>query len=288
MTSLVVVLCAVLGPADAHEKANPIFREMRQKGLDVGAETPIKFPAPLMKDGESDEAQQAILRKVIGEDFDYAEFTRNSPVAPNKLVLREVTPAGPMSVTRQVEATFVAHGNLDAIANKEFLSRVLDLNRKEGKAADLPEAKLKERGIEFQDRDHEGYGHIDFNLIEKVALKITGHSYWSKTEDSIIAVGVLDRRFQKDAEFPNEWRPILRAGGGKKTGKPSPYSGAAYYVKITRLAKPKGAVFVEGHILFAEPEGWFEGSNLLRAKLPAVIQNQVRTFRRELIKASEK
>lgn len=287
MTTFLVAVCSLLAPLDTHEKLNPIYRELRQTGLNVGADSPIKFPTPLLADGQNNATQQAILRKVIGEDYDYSEFTRNSPVAPNKLVLQEITPAAPRSVTRRVEAVFVAHGDLDSIANKEFLNRVLDLNRKEGKAADIPLEKLKERGIELMDKDHEGFGHIDFNLIDKVALKVTGHSYWSKTADSIIAAGLLDRRFHKDAEYPNEWRPILR-GSSKKSGMASPYSGAAYYVKITRLAQPKGALFVEGHILFAEPEGWFEGTNLLRSKLPPVIQNQVRTFRRELIKASMK
>ena len=52
------------------------------------------------------------------------------------------------------------------------------------------------------------------------------------------------------------------------------------------LAEPKGALFVEGHVVFAEPVKWFDGANLLRSKLPPVIQGQVRSFRRELAKSN--
>ena len=40
-------------------------------------------------------------------------------------------------------------------------------------------------------------------------------------------------------------------------------------------------MFCEQHVIFAEPTGWFDGANLLRSKLPAAVQNNVRTMRRE-------
>ena len=48
------------------------------------------------------------------------------------------------------------------------------------------------------------------------------------------------------------------------------------YVKITKLHAPAGAVLVEQHIVYAEPTGWFDGANLLRSKLPLVMQVNVR------------
>jgi hypothetical protein len=53
-------------------------------------------------------------------------------------------------------------------------------------------------------------------------------------------------------------------------------------VKITRLAEPAGSLFVEYHVAFAEPQGWFQGANLLRSKLPIAAQDSVRKFRRTL------
>ena len=60
--------------------------------------------------------------------------------------------------------------------------------------------------------------------------------------------------------------------------------GAGMYFKITKLAAPEGALFIEQHVMFAEPAGWFGGANLLRSKLPIAVQDNVRTMRREFQK----
>ncbi len=51
---------------------------------------------------------------------------------------------------------------------------------------------------------------------------------------------------------------------------------------VTRLARPEGALFFEMHVVIHEPEAWFGGPNLLRSKMPLVIQENVRNLRRRL------
>ena len=70
-------------------------------------------------------------------------------------------------------------------------------------------------------------------------------------------------------------------------GESVPYDGAGLYMKITALAQPADAVFVECHIVGIEPQGWFNGANLLLSKLPPAIQNQVRSSRRAMGKISQ-
>ena len=75
---------------------------------------------------------------------------------------------------------------------------------------------------------------------------------------------MLDERFVRDPEFPNAWRPITRdESGRRRLGEPRPYTGFGGYAKATRLLEPAGAFFVEYHAAFAEPSGWFNGTNLL-------------------------
>jgi len=59
-------------------------------------------------------------------------------------------------------------------------------------------------------------------------------------------------------------------------------------MKVTKLAEPAGALFVEQHLIFAEPVDWFDGANLLRSKLPLVVQDRVRSIRRQWAKGSRK
>jgi hypothetical protein len=54
------------------------------------------------------------------------------------------------------------------------------------------------------------------------------------------------------------------------------------YAKISRLGVKPGAVVVEMHMAFVEPDGWFHGAPILRSKFGAVAQDQIRTLRRDL------
>jgi hypothetical protein len=56
------------------------------------------------------------------------------------------------------------------------------------------------------------------------------------------------------------------------------------YVKITKLQEPRGALFIEQHVIYQEPAGWFGAPNYLRAKLPPAVQDNVRKMRAEIQK----
>ena len=103
-----------------------------------------------------------------------------------------------------------------------------------------------------------------------------------------MAAGSVDPRFDKDPEYPNQWRPLLRDAQAEiKPGPAHPFSHAGGYAKITRLHEPEGAVFIECHLVYEEDYGWFDGANLVKQKVPVMVQEQVRTFRRKLAVASE-
>jgi hypothetical protein len=94
----------------------------------------------------------------------------------------------------------------------------------------------------------------------------------------------MDDRFQNDKQHPNIWRHINVVEEEEKLGSPQPYTGMAGYVLVTKLPEPAGALLVEMHFLLHEPPAWFGGRNLLRSKLPTLIQDNVRSFRRKLSK----
>ncbi len=102
----------------------------------------------------------------------------------------------------------------------------------------------------------------------------------------------VDPRLAKDKEYPNQWRTITKnALGNPVLGPPQPYSGAAFYAKVTRLIKsktvPENAIFVEFHQVFYEPRAWFGvDENLMPAELRKIIPFQVKQFRIKLAKAT--
>lgn len=272
----------------SHEAHNPLYKRLLDPGLQVGPDVKAKFPQPSMGDGLDAAKQKAIITELIGNDYSYQEFTRKSNVAPQLLKLRDVTPSDPHAPARGVDVWYVAYGDLKALDNEKFLDRLVSAGRGEGKGMGLTKEDLAKRNITVADDKHEGYGSIEFDFLEKVRLKATGHAYWSRTDESAVIAGEIDPRFRDDATYPNHWQSLSKQGGTQKAGPVNPWSGAGFYMKITKLNEPAGALFIEQHVIFAEPTGWFDGANLLRSKLPLVVQNNVRNNRREWGKALEK
>ena len=288
MFALTLALAGAVIGAEPHTTANPVFAQLVDEGIEKGA----ALPQPSLADGLEADAQDAVLKEIVGRAYSLDTFKGRSPVAPQIIRMDDVASGTPDRRIRRVDAWFVAYGRLDAIADKQFLEGLMsdDSSEEEGNADGKPltPADLAARDIKIapESAGFEAYAHGSFELLGKVKLTGASRSYWSRTDDSIVAAAMLDPRFTKDEEFPNQWQPIVRGRDGTaKLGDAVPYQGAGEYIKITRLENPAGALLIEFHLIYAEPKGWFSGSNLLTSKLPAVVQNQIRNMRRELAKA---
>jgi len=278
--ALAAVLMAPAQPPAKHESANPLFKSLTDNGLAVGGAR-HKFPAPTMPDGLTAAQQTAVIKKLIDGDYDYENFTRDSKVAPNLTKIRDLKVDDKKTGSRAVDVWFVLHGDFKKLDDDKFLDKLVGNTKGAGgRGGDLKAADLMKRNIPVPDGKKEGYGFVEFDFLDKVRLKATGHAYWSRGAESVVAAAEIDQRFAKDKEFPNEWRSISKDGGAK-VGDPNVWAGAAMYMKITKLQEPAGALFVEQHVVFDEPEGWFGGENLLRSKLPIAVQKSVRDMRGE-------
>jgi hypothetical protein len=272
---------------DGHEKDNFLYQEIRTRGLALGGDRVAPLPLPRMADGLDAAAQRTVLIDVCEQEDQLAEFTRDSVVAPFVWKIREIEGSDPKAPAFAVDFCFVAYGSLDTVTRQDFRKKVLQADQKERKlvllsAADLARRKLEDRS---EAETPEQFSHAISTLLDKVQLSATSLTVMSRTADSVVLANRLDPRFNSDAEFPNQWRSMERDDQGAfKLGPVQPYGGSGSYLKITRLAEPAGALFVESHSVYVEPHGWFNGKSLLRSKLPTMMQNEVRSFRRELKK----
>jgi hypothetical protein len=283
MYALVLALGAVAPTQPpSHEADNPLYKSLLDPGLVVGPNLRVKLPTPLMPDGLTAEQQKAIIKKLIADDYSLEDFIRKSTYAPHILQIREAQPSDPKSPSRGLDTYFVAYVELKSFDDEKFLERSLNIGKGDGgKAKAITRDDLLRRGIDpkYLDAKKEGYAHIEFDFLEKVRLRVTGRGMASKTGESIVAGAEVDSRFRGDKEFPNEWQSLSKASGKLEVGPATPYGGSGLYVKITKLIEPAGAVFVEQHIVYAEPIGWFDGNNLLRSKLPPLMTVNVRRMR---------
>lgn len=245
---------------------------------------------PLMADGLDAAGQLAVLEKVAGKRYTVRDITAKSGTAPHIYAIRKIPKAG-ADAPREigVDVSFVAHGSLDAVADRDFLEN-LHKRSKERRIHILTAAELDKRKLtaESSKQRDESYSHGVFLVLERVELQAALHTIVTRQADSLLATSRIDPRFDKDADFPNQWRKItVDEEGQRKFGPAEPYPGAHGYMKITRLHEPKGALFIEYHLIYTEPKGWFGGADPLTTKLPAIIQSEVRDFRRELSRAKK-
>lgn len=293
MRTLLVILgvvgffSAALGGDDFHARTNTIYKDLLAKGIAVTDTQSLKLPAPAMPDGLDKAGQLAALKQLAGDDYQIEDLVRAAIVAPHIFKFRELDASATDARGRAVGVWFVAHGNLDKLTTKtlqtQFASgsaRVTSISD-----ADLLRRKIKvkaEPGLE------ESYMHGVGTLLDRVRIHSTNHGMISRGKDSIVAASRLDTRFTKDADFPNLWRSVsIKDDGKEELGPVNPYEGAGGYIRLTRLHEPPGAIFVEVHQVFLEPKKWFDAPNMLKSKLPIVIQSEVRAFRKDLTKLSK-
>jgi len=248
------------------------------------------LPPPVMPDELDALGQRAVLEKVVGNRFSVRDFTAKIGTAPHVYAIRKIANAGDDSPRMLgVDVSFIAYGSLDSVANRDFLEG-LHNKSKDRKIHVLTAEELDKRklAVESSKRREERYSHGVFIVLDRIELRAALHTVITRQPNSLLATTRIDPRFDKDTDFSNVWRKITVDEEGQRTlGAAHPYPGARGYLKITRLHEPRGSLFIEYHLIYTEPKGWFNGADPLTSKLPAIIQSEVRSFRQELNKVKK-
>lgn len=284
-----IVLLATLWSVDCRAAENPVLVALTKQGLAVSPSEVVRLPPIVLADGLDAAAQRQAIEAATGGKYSWDALTRNSVVAPFVLKQgQEETDSD--RIGRRADVYFIVHTDMKTIGKDEFLTGQFSSSGSEPPAEGagyirlLTHAELAKRKLPApRSISDPRYVTARFNLLERVQISATTRSVRTDESDSIIVATVLDTRFADDPDFPNSWRPISRDDAGQRQiGERHPYAGFGTYAKVTRLADPKGALFVEYHVAFAEPKGWFNGANLLRSKLPLIAQELVRDLRRRV------
>lgn len=290
---LAVLWLGFVPSASADEPAvNDVLVELIERGVPIGPSARITLPSPTMPDGLDAAARQAALESIADAVRPLPRLLRESVVAPFVLKIEKEEVPGRDSPARRIDLWFIAYGSLESLKDEEFLKDMAQVAESSGsnqvpsESVFLEPEDLAKRDLFVRD-DLEKYFHTSFGLFDRVQIGATRRAMITITDESILVAAKLDPRFLDDEELPNRWRKVSRDELGQLEFGPShPYTGAGFYVKVTQLKKPDGALFIEYHQVFDEPKDWFNGANLLRSKLPLIVQDGVRKFRRKLKNAT--
>jgi hypothetical protein len=289
------IVLASLCLGAAHDE-NPVLQQLIEAGVPVGSGAPLKLTAPTMPDGLDAAGQQKAIKSISDANHPVDALLRKSVVSPFQLTIRSEENATGETTGKRVDIWFVVYGDLPTITKEGFLEERFSLGADEetrgsppSKAVMLSDAELKNRNIEITTTDgqREGFAYASFSLFNRVQVSGTGHVFQTRSKASVLIASLLAPRFAEDPDYANRWAALDRDDKGVLTvGASHPYAGYGSYVKVTELIEPQGALFVEYHLVFDEPKAWFRGANLLRSKLPLMVQDNIRKFRRELAKDS--
>jgi hypothetical protein len=296
--SALYVVAIALTAANPGRGDNPIFKELVEKGVPMSDGLAVKLPRPILPNGLDAAGQQKAIANAPRARSSVKELLTKSYYAPVEVKIRTVKEPEPkIPGVRIIDAWFVVHGNWDILRSKDFLESVAGKDEGKGKSRVVSKSgvltpnELAERKLTVADRDglQSQFVYSTFSLFERVEISATRFAALLNGKESLLAAGQIDRRFNHDREYPNEWRPLVRDAQAEiRRGKPHPFLHAGGYAKITRLVEPANAAFVEFHLVYEEDYGWFDGINLVKQKVPVMVQEKVRTFRRKLAIASEK
>jgi hypothetical protein len=286
---LLFLPCLVDEPQiEAVHAQNHAYRLVLGEGLKA-AGTAVKLAPPRLTDGQDAPQQRAALREVAGSERALDDLLRDSVTAPYIIKVHDVKGTG--ATIRVVDLWFVVYAELAHIdaaheaaqadqkaveaGNMRFETRLL-------KPEDLRAAGIKT--AEPAEGVSSWYAHIHGRLLDRIEFDSTNHVMVSQSRESIVIASRTDPAFGSALPLGNTWTPV-----GSKSGESAhAYEGGVSYVKISRTNVKPGALFVEMHAAFVEPDGWFSGSPILRSKFSIVSQDQIRALRRDLARRNKK
>ena len=296
MNVLVLSLLFAAVAADGATSAeNPLLTELLQKGVTAADGSTVKLPPPILSDDMDAAAQTKAIARLVPTNSTLEQFFQKSSSAKYYWKIRKI-PCGDETF-RGIDLGFVAHGSWQTLTSKKFSESIFKTKKQQNEQKGQTISKLgfltpeetetRKLKSHAADGQEERYFYTTFILFDVVEVSATRHAVLTKTPSSIVLATRVDPRFAADAEYPNQWREVTRdVTANLVFGKPQPYVGAGFYAKLTRLKTPDDTIFIEYHSTFLEPNGWFQGENTLRAKLPVIAAHEVQEFRGKLARAT--
>jgi hypothetical protein len=294
-----MLTCAILWAAcvsvqtkvePAHAQ-NTVYSEVLNKGIEAGGQS-IRLPAPRLFDGDDSTAQRAAVLEVAGSERALADLLRNSITAPYIMKVHDLKARG--ATIRSADLWFVVYADLKQI---DFAQEAARADEKEVEVANmwfqtrlLKADQLRAAGVETASAagKNNWYSHVHARLLDRIDFEVTNQVTASESGESVVVASRTDPTFAKVVPNANAWRPLAAAGGTRAEGPTQPYTGGMSYAKISRVGFQRGALLIEMHMAFVEPEQWFQGAPILRSKFSLIAQDQIRTLRRELVRKQAK
>lgn len=285
-----LVLAGLLASLWANESTSlgdspKVMSLITDTGVLIGRDQLVSLPPPILDGDLGTEQRQKRLKELAG-GAGWKRFSRNSAVAPVAIDLKYLKDLDGNRIGHLIHIAFVVHADLDTLQDmdmmKQMFGEVKEIGEAEGiQSHELASEKLDVLGIERDELS--SYVAVQLPLLERVLVRGVLHLQQMVDSDSINVAWHLDPRFNNDDEINNAWARIEKEIPADSNALLwLSFQGCGGYLSVYRLNEVPGASLIEVRMVLHEPSDWFHGSNRLRSKLPLMLQEIARDFRRKL------
>lgn len=277
--ALGIATIAVARPVTA-EEAIP---DLTGRGVEVAAGAWAELPRAVVR---FDTSQSPADLRALAGSADWERFAADSPTAPVTVVIEPFAADG-TRLAHKVHAAFTLHAPLERLQADETLRKSLgaDEDAKGATARPLTAEEVREAGIPADPTGRERLVYLEIPLLNRVTIRGVVRTVTTEHPDGLEMAWQFDPRLLDHERWRATWtRREENELGARVEGEPQPYRGCGGIIAVRKVAADGGLdlLVVESRLVLGEPEAWFQGSNLLRSKIPLSAQEYARSLRRRL------
>lgn len=281
-----VIGVVIGGAAGGRALAAEPSADLANRGVEVVGGSWVPLPEPVVR---LDVDQSATDLAGLAGPAGWERFAADAVTAPVTVAIEPASVDG-VRLGHRVRSAFTLRAPLERLRADEALRRSLG-SGEDGKgstARPLAAEELREAGITAA--AGEQFVWIELVLLNRVMIRGVVRAVSTERPDGVEVAWQFDPRLGDHERWRATWSRIEdNELGSRAEGPRQSYQGSGGIVTVRRLSAEAGVdlLVVESRAVIGEPEAWFQGSNLLRSKMPLAAQEGVRTLRRRLAAARE-
>ncbi len=283
MTLACVALASLAFTAACPVAAEETAADLGARGVEVAECVWAELPRAVLK---FDVAQAPDDLRALAGAAEWERFATDSPTAPVTVVIEPFTADG-TRLAHKVHTAFTLHAPLERLREDETLRKSLGTedDSKGSTARPLTDEEVREAGLAIDSNGRDKLVYLEIPLLNRVTIRGVVRAVATEHPDGVELAWQFDPRLREHPRWRATWTRLEENElGARVEGQPQPYRGCGGIIAARKLATDGGVdlVVVESRMVLGEPEAWFQGSNLLRSKIPLTTQEGVRSVRRRL------
>lgn len=283
----VTAICLTSTAVRATAQDGKLFTELTEQGLRFTDDDQIKLPFPTLWLNLTDSARDEALHKLAGKQ-EWHRFAKDSPMAPITIDIETINSQNGERLGLNVHNAFIVYAAMERLRDQKAMEQVFGRpsqsdNAKGVVTEELPPEELRKLGFIEQAESKATFAYLELPLLNQIIVR--GVICVEKRERAGVVEFFwrLDPSFNAVEKYASRWTKLERNSVGKLLeGESYAYYGCGGYMGVYELDPKSNRLLIESRLLIHEPMEWFAGSNFLRSKLPPMIQENARNFRRKL------